>query len=64
VMVVVSAVQTWEVIPAIRRAIVRSKKSDNTSEIESLRKREIRLLRINFGLSLLILLATAFARAS
>ena len=63
-MVVVSAVQTWEVIPAIRRAIVRSKKSDNTSEIESLRKREIRLLRINFGLSLLILLATAFARAS
>ncbi len=64
VMVVVSAVQTWEVIPAIRRAIVRSKKSDNSSEIESLRKREIRLLRINFGLSLLILLATAFARAS
>lgn len=64
VMVVVSAVQTWEVIPAIRRAIVRSRKSDNSSEIESLRKREIRLLRINFGLSLLILLATAFARAS
>jgi uncharacterized membrane protein len=64
VMVVVSAVQTWEVIPAIRRAIVRSKRSDNSSEIESLRKREIRLLRINFGLSLLILLATAFARAS
>ncbi len=64
VMVVVSAIQTWEVIPAIRRAIVRSKKSDNTSEIESLRKREILLLRINFALSLLILLATAFARAS
>ena len=64
VMVVVSAVQTWEVIPAIRRAIVRSKRSNNSSEIESLRRREIRLLRINFGLSLLILLATAFARAS
>jgi uncharacterized membrane protein len=64
VMVVVSAVQTWEVIPAIRRAIVRSKMSDNTSEIESLRRREILLLRINFGLSLIILLATAFARAS
>jgi uncharacterized membrane protein len=64
VMVVVSAVQTWEVIPAIRRAIVRLKKSNNTDEIESLRKREVRLLRINFGLSLLILLATAFARAS
>jgi uncharacterized membrane protein len=64
VMVVVSAIQTWEVIPAIRRAIVRAKKSDNAQEIDSLRKKEIQLLRANFGLSLLILLATAFARAS
>jgi uncharacterized membrane protein len=64
VMVVVSAVQTWEVIPAIRRAIVKSKKSQNADELESLRRREILLLRMNFGLSILILLATAFARAS
>jgi uncharacterized membrane protein len=64
IMVVVSAIQTWEVIPAIRRAIVRSKKKDNMNEIEALRRREVLLLRINFGLSLLILLATAFARAS
>ena len=64
VMVVVSAIQTWEVIPAIRRAIVRSKKSENADEIDSLRRKEITLLRMNFGLSLLILLATAFARAS
>src|SRR5512138_1957112 len=64
VMVVVSAIQTWEVIPAIRRAIMRSKKTDNADQIDSLRRREIRLLRMNFGLSLLILLATAFARAS
>ena len=64
VMVVVSAIQTWEVIPAIRRAIVRSKKNDNADEIESLRRREVLLLRMNFGLSLLILLATAFARAA
>lgn len=63
-MVVVSAIQTWEVIPAIRRSIVRSKKTENADEIDSLRKKEIRLLRMNFGLSLLILLATAFARAS
>ena len=63
-MVVVSAIQTWEVIPAIRRAIMRSKKNDNADEIESLRRREIRLLRMNFGLSILILLATAFARAA
>jgi uncharacterized membrane protein len=64
VMVVVSAIQTWEVIPAIRRAIVRSKKSGNVDEIDSLRRREVFLLRMNFGLSALILLATAFARAS
>ncbi len=64
VMVVVSAIQTWEVIPAIRRAILLSKKTKNADELDSLRRREILLLRMNFGLSLLILLATAFARAS
>ena len=64
VMVVVSAIQTWEVIPAIRRAIVRLKKSKNAEELETLRRREVLLLRMNFGLSILILLATAFARAS
>jgi uncharacterized membrane protein len=64
IMVVVSAIQTWEVIPAIRRAIVRSKKSQNAEELDFLRRREILLLRINFGLSILILLATSFARAS
>jgi uncharacterized membrane protein len=64
IMVVVTAIQTWEVMPAIRRVIVKSKKSDNTDELKALRRREILLLRINFGLSVLILLATAFARAS
>lgn len=64
IMVVVSAIQTWEVIPAIRRAIVKSKKSKNADELDRLRRREILLLRMNFGLSVLILLATAFARAS
>jgi len=64
IMVVVSAIQTWEVIPAIRRAIVKSKKIKNTEELDTLRRREILLLRMNFGLSVLILLATAFARAS
>jgi len=64
ILVIFSAIQTWEVIPAIRRAIIRSKKSKNADELESLRRREVILLRLNFGLSLLILLATAFARAS
>lgn len=64
IMVVVSAIQTWEVIPAIRRGILMSKKINNADELDSLRRREITLLRINFGLSILILGATAFARAS
>jgi len=64
IMVVVSAIQTWEVIPAIRRGILMSKKINNAEELDTLRRREITLLRINFGLSVLILAATAFARAS
>jgi uncharacterized membrane protein len=64
IMVVVSAIQTWEVFPAIRRAILMSKKKDNTAEIDALRRRELRLIQINFGLAALILAATAIARAS
>jgi len=64
IMVVVSAVQTWEVIPAIRRAIVFSKKTKNSDQLDALRRREINLLWINFWLSVLILGATAIARAS
>ena len=63
-MVVTSAIQTWEVIPAIRRAILISKKSKNTEELDALRRREIFLLRINLGLSVLILGATAVARTA
>jgi uncharacterized membrane protein len=64
IMIVVSAIQTWEVIPAIQRAILMSKKNKAPANLDALRKREIALLRINFGLSILILLATAFARAA
>jgi uncharacterized membrane protein len=62
-MVVASAIQTWEVIPAIRRTLMNKKKA-NEERVKFLQRRETLLLRINFGLSLLILLATAFARAS
>ena len=62
-MVVASAIQTWEVIPAIRRILMNKDKADESKVIQ-LQKRETRLIRINFGLSILILLATAFARAS
>jgi uncharacterized membrane protein len=64
IVIVVSAVQTWDVIPAIRRAIVKSKKVYDSEEMDALLKRENRLIRLNFGLSILILGATAIARAS
>lgn len=65
VMVVVSAVQTWEVLPAIRRGLIRIQKGKaSEEEVKRLQKREALLLRLNIGLSILILAATAFARAS
>jgi uncharacterized membrane protein len=63
-MIVTSAIQTWEVIPAIHRAIMMSRKSKNVEELNALRRREILLLRINFGIAILILGATAIARVS
>ena len=65
IMVVVSAIQTWEVLPAIRRGLMRIEKGQiDESEVQRLQKRENLLLRLNIGLSILILAATAFARAS
>jgi uncharacterized membrane protein len=64
VMVVVSAVQTWEVLPSIRRVLMRREKGASEAEIVQLQKREERLLRMNFILSLLILGATALARSA
>lgn len=64
VMVVVSAVQTWETLPAIRRTMMRRGKGASEEEIVQLQKREERLLRMNFVLSILILGATAVARSA
>ena len=63
IMVVVSAIQTWEVLPAIHRTLLK-KDMASEEELARLNKRETNLLRINLILSALILLATAFARAS
>jgi uncharacterized membrane protein len=65
IMIVVSAIQTWEVLPAIRRGLVRIEKGQvDDAEVKRLQKQETLLLRLNIGLSILILAATAFARAS
>ena len=63
VMVIVSAIQTWEVIPSIQRTLMR-KESAKAEELAKLQRRETILLRINLILSALILAATAFARAA
>jgi uncharacterized membrane protein len=63
IMVVVSAVQTWEVLPSIRRTLLKKNKA-SPEELKNLQQRETRLLQANFILSILILAATAFARAS
>ena len=62
-MIIVSAIQTWEVIPAIQRILIKKEKADET-EIAKLQKREVRLIRINLFLSVVILGATAIARVS
>ena len=62
-MILVSAIQTWEVIPAIQRILMKKEKA-NEAELDKLQKREIRLIRINLFLSVVILGATAIARVS
>ena len=64
VMGAVTAVQTWEVLPAIRRTLMRKEKGASEEEIIALQKREERLLKANLILSILILGATALARAA
>lgn len=63
IMIVVSAIQTWEVIPAIHRTLMKKETAD-ADTLAKLQRREIILLRANLILSVLILGATAFARVS
>ena len=62
-LVAVSAVHTWDVLPAMRRALMRKEKA-NEEEVVRLQRRERALLRASLILAGLILLATAVMRAS
>ena len=62
IMVVISAIQTWEIFPAIHR-ILMNKDNVDLPELAKLQRRELILLRVNLILSVLTLGATAFARA-
>ena len=63
VMVVVSAIPTWEVLPAIHRTLMKKEKAED-GELAKLQKKELFILRLNLLLSALILAATAYARVS
>mgnify|MGYP000489445237 CR=1 FL=1 len=63
ILAVTSAIQTWEILPAIRRVLLKKEKADE-GELQRLQRRELILLRVNLLLSALILGATAFARAA
>ena len=62
-LIAVSAMHTWDVLPAIRRALMRKDKLD-PKQLSSLRRRETGLMRTSLVLSALVLLATAIARAA
>ncbi len=62
-LVAVSAVHTWDVLPSMRRALMRRQKADE-EEILRLQRRERALLTASLVLAVLILLATAIMRAS
>jgi uncharacterized membrane protein len=62
-MIVAMAIQTWEVLPAIHRILLLKDKAEE-AELAKLNRRETILLRTNLILAMLILLATAFARAA
>jgi uncharacterized membrane protein len=63
VMVIVSAIQTWEVLPAIHRTLLKKEKAGE-DELAKLQKKELLILRLNLLISALILAATAYARVS
>jgi uncharacterized membrane protein len=62
-LIAVSAAHTWDILPAIRRALMRKDKID-VEKLAALQRREMFLLRTSLVLAALILLATAFARAA
>ena len=62
-LIVVSAIQTWDVLPTIRRLLMR-KDQASKDQVLKLQHQEAWLLRANLILAILILAATAFMRAA
>jgi uncharacterized membrane protein len=60
----ITALQTWEILPAIRLATLKAQKTGNAQELVILERRQRRLINLNLVLAVLILGATALARVS
>jgi uncharacterized membrane protein len=63
-MIAVNAVITWSILPGMQRAALKRQKGLEASEEPGLQQQELRLLRVNFALGILILGLTALARIS
>jgi len=62
-LIAASAIHTWEVLPALRRALMKKDKA-SPDEIAGLQRRQTFWLRASLALAILVLAATALARAS
>jgi uncharacterized membrane protein len=60
----ISAYLTWGVMPAMQRMAFLRAKGKETPNAEGLQRREVRLLRLNLILGIIVLGLTAVARAS
>lgn len=63
-MVIVSGYITWGLLPALRRAAILQASGKDVPDGETLKKRELFLLRLNLILGVLVLLLTAIARSA
>lgn len=63
-MILLAAYQTWWLLPALRRMILRQAHNPISSQDQQLQRRVAWLSRANLALALLILLLTAIARSA
>jgi uncharacterized membrane protein len=64
IMVITSGVETWGVLPALRREALRSARGGETSGLAKRQQQSVRLMQMNLILGTVVLLLTAIARSA
>jgi len=64
IMVLISAVVTWRIMPALRREAILSAKGKATTNLPKLQGKLFRFMQVNLVLGILVLLLTAIARST